>query len=143
MNSLQGKIVTLFMCLVVLSGQVALAQTPSSEPAKSEADIIIDYSLGSKGAMMTMEQEIEVYMKLKEEENQTIFHPNPSGGTLWLEHNLTGDVVLKLLNSSGMVLFEVKDMKVHQLSLDGYPPGDYSIVISHKEGVITHSMLIK
>ena len=105
--------------------------------------LIIDHSLSLVSPRLSMEAEMELYIRLKKEPELVIFHPNPSAGRVWSEHNLIGPVVMELVDHLGNVLMRADNLQVHQLNFSDIRAGSYTLVFHHRDGKLTREMLVR
>mgnify|MGYP002628197873 FL=1 len=138
----------------LLTGMFLLSTTISTSAQNEEriaysqsnteysADLVIDFKVKS-GSYLTMDEEMNIYLRLKEDKPQAFFFPNPSNGILWIEHNLGSNVTLYIKDRYGKPVFTAHDLKANKLDLKGFKSGSYLLILKGEKGEVTRSISVK
>ncbi len=119
------------------------AETDQIKPVIEEfSDEIIIDSSSSESSYPSMEEEMEMYLQLRSDLPLVFFFPNPSKGIIWIEHNLGSDASVQIKDSSGVLIFEVKEMKAKKLDFSEFDVGRYSIELVNGDNRLIRSITV-
>jgi len=112
------------------------------QASEDRSEIVIDFK--SKSASYpSMEEEMSIYLKLKNEKPQAFFFPNPSNGILWIEHNLGPSVALIITDVSGKAIFTAKSLNANKLDMKGFKGGNYFLILKSDKGEVKKAITVK
>ena len=134
-------------CLAMLAASINLSAQKgdiayNQSDVVEQSDLVVDFKVKA-GSYPTMEEEMSIYMKLKEDKPLAFFFPNPSNGILWIEHNLGSNITLIIKDKSGKPIFTARDLKANKLDMKGFKAGDYVLVLSGNKGEVTRKITVK
>ena len=95
------------------------------------------------GAYPTLEEEMSIYLALREETPRAFFFPSPSNGIVWIEHNLGSQVTLSVLDTQGQRLYTAQDMQVKKLDMGHFKPGRYLLSLEGTRGTVKRQISVK
>ena len=143
-----ASLVTLLACMFMLSITTRISAQSEERIAYAQSntefstDLVIDFKVKS-GSYPSMEEEMNIYMRLKEDKPQAFFFPNPSNGILWIEHNLGANVTLYIKDRNGKPVFTAHDLKANKLDMKGFKSGSYLLVLKGVKGEVSRSITVK
>jgi hypothetical protein len=91
----------------------------------------------------SMEEEMDMYMELSNDQPKAFFFPNPSSGIVWLEHNLGKECKVIIRDSDGVSLYEAINHRTQKLDLNSFKTGEYLIELTNGFSTVTRSLSVR
>jgi hypothetical protein len=107
-----------------------------------KSELIIDVNQ-KNGAYPSLEEEMSIYMALKDARPQAFFFPSPSNGIVWIEHNLGDEVLLTVTDMDGERLYTANDMNVKKLDMRHFRAGRYLLSLEGQKGLVKRYISVK